>query len=99
MPRTKQPGSARGGYINQKHMAEGRKVKQMKKDARNKAVTVNRLQKGNFGEKMMSLAIALKDAGAMRRANEAERKYERMRRVRYGDNLTAQRVNRRDWKK
>ena len=97
MPKTKDP--SRGGYINKKHAAETRKVKQMKADARNKAATVNRLNKGSAVDKMHAVVIAIKDAGAMKRANEAERRLEKRRKIRYGDNLTAQRVNKRDWKK
>lgn len=71
----------------------------MKKDAANKAATVNRLSKGGMKDKAMALYIGVKNAGQGNAALRAERKHEKMRRVRFGDNLTAQRVNKRDWKK
>ena len=85
MPTTKQPASNRRGYVKEKHTRDIRKVKQMKADARGKAKTVNRLQKGGTGDKLMAAYIAVKDAGAGKRAAEAERRLGRLRRVRFGD--------------
>lgn len=83
--KTKQSAGARQGYVKAKHTAEGKRVSQMKKDAYGKAATVNRLQKGGVKDKAMALYLGVKNAGQGKRANEAERKHQRMARVRFGD--------------
>lgn len=83
--KTKQSDSARRGYVNAKHNAEGRKVKQMKADAYGKAKTISRLKSGSAGDKLMAAYMSVTSAGQGKKALEAERKHNRMRRVRFGD--------------
>lgn len=90
MPKTGQTGPQRRGYVNAKHNAEGQRVKAMKQEAYKGASEYKEHSRSdNPLNALTAIGEAYKNAQKMSKAQAAERSHEKMRRVRYGDNLTA----------